>query len=129
MEQDGAQSMEHLEQLGALLGAAWSTLEQLWSSDGALGALGALWSTWSTWSSYGALGAVLEHLWSTDGAPMEHLEQYGAPMEQLWSRWSTYGALGAAMEQLWSTMEQLWSTWSMEHLDSRRTRTAELLSM
>jgi hypothetical protein len=58
---------------------------------------------WSTWSSYGA--GAMEHL-EQYGAAMEHLEQYGA----LWSTWSSYGA-------------------AMEHFHSRRTCSAELLSM
>ena len=98
-------------------GAAWSSMEQygeLWSSLEQYGAL---------WSSLEQLGAG----WST----MEQLGALGAAIEQWWSSYGALGALGAAMEQWWSSygapmehLEQSWSTWI-----SRRTRTAELLSI
>jgi hypothetical protein len=57
----------------------------------------------------GAVWSRMEHFLEQLGAVMEHLEQLGA----VWSTWSSYGALGAALE----------------HFHSRRTCSAELLSM
>jgi hypothetical protein len=47
-------------------------------------------------------------------------KQNGAVIEQVWSTMEHYGAL-------WSSLEQYEA--AMEHLNSRRTRTAELPSM